>query len=263
MGGSGDWNQLNLGAMFLLGLLGSGHCVGMCGPLILAFPARRGGWAAHVAYNAGRVATYTLVGIVLGGIGAGIALLAGDRSLIWTARIQVGLSLLAAVFLALFGLTKLGFVKEPAWLSLANPAKIPGFRRVQSRLMGKGPAGTEGAGGSAGAKGGRGAESGRGGAGNDAPGGGVGSLILLGLFLGLLPCGLSFAAFARALGAGGPIEGGLMTLSFGVGTLPSLLLLGVSASRLTARHRRVSDLIAGMLMIGMAVALVLEAMAAG
>lgn len=225
-----------LGALFLLGLLGSGHCVGMCGPLIVAFPGRRRGWAGHGAYHLGRLLTYTLVGALLGSLGAGLAHYGSQDSLVWTARIQIAFSLLAALFLALFGLSKLGFIKEPELLSLANPARIPGFRRAQRAL-------------SAGA--------------NDEDEkarGGLLPLFFLGLLLGLLPCGLSFAAFARALGAHGALTGGAMTLAFGLGTLPSLLVVGASASRLSARHRRLSDLIAGMLMIGMAAALLLEAL---
>lgn len=220
--------QLNLAALFLLGFLGSGHCVGMCGPLVLAFPARQKSRGGHLAYHMGRIGTYTLLGALLGSLGASLTLLAGgaQEGLVWTARIQVGFAVLAALFLGMFGLSKLGFLKEPRFLALATPARIPGFRSTQKRLM--------------------------------AGGGGLGSTFLIGALLGLLPCGLSFAAFARALAAGGPLEGGLMALAFGLGTLPSLLLVGLSASKLSQQHRRTSDLIAGVLMVGMAAALVLD-----
>ena len=68
-----ELEHLELASMFLLGLLGSGHCVGMCGPLILAFPARREHPLAHVLYNAGRIVTYTIIGAILAGAGAGVA----------------------------------------------------------------------------------------------------------------------------------------------------------------------------------------------
>jgi sulfite exporter TauE/SafE len=225
----GDLQPLSLGALFLLGLLGSGHCVGMCGPLVLAFPARAGGFGAHLAYNLGRILTYVLLGTLLGSLGVGLARYGAAGSLLWTVRIQLGMSLLAALFLGLFGLSKLGFLKESELLSLANPGRIPGFRGLQRRLV----------------SGARGAPL---------------ALFALGLLLGLLPCGLSFAAFARALGAGGPLSGGLMALAFGLGTLPSLFIVGLSASKLSAKHRRASDIIAGMLMIGMAAALLFDAL---
>lgn len=219
------FKHLNLLAMFLLGLLGSGHCVGMCGPLIVAFPGRRGHAWAHLAYNAGRVSTYTLVGAAIAGATAGLAQVAGAASLEWTARAQVSFSVLAALFLGLFGLTKLGFIKESKLLSLASPTRIPGFRRVQRRVL---------------------------------SGDGLASMFLLGLLLGLLPCGLSYAAFARVVAAEGPVDGGLMALAFGLGTLPSLFAVGLTASRLSARHRRISDVVAGALMVAMGVALVMD-----
>ena len=72
-------DHINLTAMFLLGLLGSGHCLGMCGPLVLAFPARQGTRGAHVAYNVGRVTTYTILGALLGSLGAGLSWARGTQ----------------------------------------------------------------------------------------------------------------------------------------------------------------------------------------
>lgn len=220
-------DHINLTAMFLLGLLGSGHCLGMCGPLVLAFPARQGTRGAHVAYNVGRVTTYTILGALLGSLGAGLSWVAGEASLTWMARIQVGFALLAAIVLMLFGLVKLGLVREPRALTLANPAKIPGFKKTQRKLVQRRA--------------------------------GLGGVFLIGLMLGLLPCGLSFAALARALAAGGPLEGALMVFAFGLGTMPALFLVGAGASRLSLKHRQLSDLIAGALMIAMAISLGLDA----
>ena len=83
-------------------------------------------------------------------------------------------------------------------------------------------------------------------------------MVGLGLVLGLLPCGLSFAAFAAALPSGGATEGALAVFAFGLGTLPGLLLLGTAASRLARRHSRVIELLAGLLLIGMAAAMVAD-----
>jgi len=58
---------------FFIGLFGSVHCVGMCGPLALAIPSFKNKWwlvvADKVMYNAGRVVTYTLLGLLLGFVG--------------------------------------------------------------------------------------------------------------------------------------------------------------------------------------------------
>ena len=81
-----------------------------------------------------------------------------------------------------------------------------------------------------------------------------------GLFMGLLPCGLSFAAFARALAAGSPLSGGTLVFIFGLGTLPGLLVVGAGASGIFKRYRRYSDPLSGMLMIGMAASLLADAL---
>ena len=70
--------------------------------------------------------------------------------------------------------------------------------------------------------------------------------------MGLLPCGLSFAAFARALATAEPLAGAGMALAFGLGTLPGLLLLGTGLAVVARRYRRHSDLLAGVVMIAIA-----------
>ena len=89
-----------------------------------------------------------------------------------------------------------------------------------------------------------------------------GKMLAVGFFMGLLPCGLSFAAFARALSAGGPMQGGLLVLFFGLGTVPGLLLVGAGASRIFNKFRRYSDPLSGMLMIGMAASLMADVIGA-
>jgi hypothetical protein len=83
-------------------------------------------------------------------------------------------------------------------------------------------------------------------------------MLLLGIVFGFIPCGLSFAAFARALAAGGPIEGGLLSLAFAAGTLPGLLLLGTGLSRIAIRYRRIFDTLSGIIMLGMAASLLIK-----
>jgi len=221
-------NDPTLWSMFMLGLLGTGHCIGMCGPLIIAFPGRTGRLSAHLFYHLGRIVTYTVIGAAMGGIGsglAGIAALSGGDYPAWLARIQVGFSILAAIFLMVFGLARLDIVKEPGWMALASPGKIPGYGKVvKSAVSDQGRV----------------------------------SLFLMGLLMGLLPCGLSFAAFSRALASGGPFRGFIMVFAFALGTLPGLLLLGTGASGLARRYQKQLDIFAGLLMIYMAAELALK-----
>jgi hypothetical protein len=220
---------LDLYSLLLLGFLGTGHCIGMCGPIVLAIPAQAGKTSAHLLYHLGRITTYAGVGAFLGGIGAGVSRLlsvAGGDPLVWIARTQVAFSLLAAAVLLLLGLCRLGILREPDWMAVATPAKIPSFRLV---------------------------------AGEVTAGRGKASIFVLGLMMGLLPCGLSYAAFARSLAAGGFLGGGALSLCFGVGTLPGLFLLGMGASGLFSRYRRYSDLLSGMLMAGIGLSLAADA----
>jgi len=225
-------SDLDVYALFLLGFLGTGHCIGMCGPLVLAIPAQTGGIASHVLYHLGRITTYAVIGACMGGIGAGLSVLAGavgGDPLAWIARIQVALSVVASVLLLFLGLFRLGILVEPDWMTVASPAKMPGFKRVREGVT----------------------------VGRDRV-----SVLLFGLMLGFLPCGLSYAAFARALASGGVPEGGLLLLAFGLGTVPGLFVVGTSASGFVRRYRQHSDLLSGMLMIGIAVSLAADALQA-
>ena len=223
--------------MLALGLLGTGHCVGMCGPLVLALPGSTGRVAPHLAYHLGRCATYVAVGALLGGLGAGAVSLAGDggaagggdAGMATVARVQVALSLFAALFLLAFGLVRLGVIPEPRFMEGASPSRLPGFARVVGRAARSRSA--------------------------------LASLPA-GLALGLLPCGLSYAAFARAFAAGGAAEGALLVAAFAAGTVPGLLAVGTVASGFARRHRKLSDLLSGVVMIGMAASLGVDALLA-
>jgi hypothetical protein len=82
-------------AGFIIGLLGSLHCIGMCGPLALALPATRTDFVTgRIIYNAGRVVTYMLLGTIFGIVGQTFALAGFQRGL----SIAAGLFMLAAAF---------------------------------------------------------------------------------------------------------------------------------------------------------------------
>jgi sulfite exporter TauE/SafE len=218
-------------SMLTLGLLGTGHCIGMCGPLVFALPGRTGRFSAHIYYHLGRLITYVALGGLLGGIGAGLSAVAGQpasAATSWLPLVQVVLSCFSAILLFLLGLARLGVVREPEWLLFTDPAKLPGHSRWgPDASHRKTPA----------------------------------SFLITGLVLGFLPCGLSYAAFIRALPSGGLMEGMLLVLMFGLGTVPGLLLVGTGASQLFRRYRRQSDLASGIIMIGMGAWIAVKALA--
>ena len=93
---------MHLWTAFTLGLVGSLHCAGMCGPLALAVPvmgrSRRAIILSRLTYNSGRILTYAILGLVFGTMGQGIA----------RAGIQQGVSIAVGVLLllGLLGVTR-------------------------------------------------------------------------------------------------------------------------------------------------------------
>ena len=209
-------------SLFLLGLFGSAHCLGMCGPLVLAIPTGSSKILPHLLYNLGRITTYTLIGIFFGTLGSTIATLTGASPLMLLNRAEILISFFAALILLWLGLVRLSRRQEPRWMRGMLPTRIPGFNVIREGVMiDRSPA----------------------------------ACYLFGVLLGFLPCGLSYGAFGVALATESPLYGGLATLAFGLGTLPGLLLLGTAASGIVKNHRRLFDILAGLLMVGMAVSL--------
>ena len=167
----------------LLGLAGSLHCIGMCGPLMLAIPlpasARRDILWQMLVYHSGRILTYAALGLLFGLLGKGIAV----------AGLQQVLSVAAGFFII-----AMAFV---AWRFEKLVTALPGFgsltRGVQQQ-MGKLI--------------------------RSHPGG---ATFFLGLLNGLLPCGMVYAALAGAISTTNSMQGGIFMALFGLGTLPLLL----------------------------------------
>lgn len=171
----------------LLGLAGSLHCVGMCGPLLLALPldalAKRKVFLQMLVYHSGRILTYGLLGIAFGLLGKGLAV-AGFQKLL---AIGAGVFMLGMAFMA--------------WRFERLITALPGFNRF-----------TQGV---------------KSGIGNRMRLHPNGSTFSIGLLNGLLPCGMVYAALAGAIASTGWLEGGLFMLFFGLGTLPLLLLVSL------------------------------------
>lgn len=104
-------------AAFTLGLFGSLHCVGMCGPLMLAANgAGVEGWRSPFTYQAGRLTTYLLLGVLLGSLGLGMRL--------WNA--QSALAIISGVLLLILAVLRL----DPGALL----ARWPAYARFQFGL---------------------------------------------------------------------------------------------------------------------------------
>ena len=85
----------------MIGLLGSVHCVGMCGPLAFGVPSLRSGWFYLVLdkllYQSGRIISYCILGVLIGLLGRQI----------WLAGLQQGVSILSGVLIILAALSRI------------------------------------------------------------------------------------------------------------------------------------------------------------
>jgi uncharacterized protein len=208
-----DISGMSLLPVFVVGLLGSVHCAGMCGGIVGALsvaPMRlhaarpaRPALANALAYNLGRIGSYLLAGALAGGIGQGAGALARLPAL------QAGAYWMANLMLAMLGLYLMD-----AWRGLARLEQGGQvlWRHVQPLLRRLAPA--------------------------QGAGFGPGRMLAAGLLWGWLPCGMVYSVLATAMLSGSALGGALVMLAFGLGTLPMLLGLGLLGARLRAALRR-------------------------
>ena len=118
---------------FLLGLAGSVHCIGMCGPLALSVPVEGGKAARFTAallYNTGRVAMYSLFGLLMGGLGRSFAWFG------WQQRFSLVLGILILLFILLPGLS------NNRWLSSEAGKIFMTLRKKFGNVLFKGTPGS-------------------------------------------------------------------------------------------------------------------------
>ncbi|MBS1143007.1 MAG: sulfite exporter TauE/SafE family protein [Proteobacteria bacterium] len=200
-------------ALFLVGLLGGTHCVGMCGGIVgalsMGVTAR---WSMHLAYNSGRILSYGAAGALAGALGAASMGLEGQ------VPVRMLLYFLANLMLVALGLYLLGVTRALAFTERAGQSLWRYLQPLTRRFL---------------------------------PARSMAQAFPLGLLWGWLPCGLVYSALASALTAGSATRGGLMMLAFGLGTLPNLLLAGIVLARLNEFVRRpVVRNLSGLLVLG-------------
>ncbi|MCG5500135.1 sulfite exporter TauE/SafE family protein [Ectothiorhodospira lacustris] len=195
-------------AAFVIGLLGGVHCIGMCGGIVgaLTLGIRGPGPGARLrpapfllAYNLGRVMSYTLAGALAGGLGWFAAHLADVN------QAQQGLQILAGLFMIALGLYLAGWWRGLVYLERAGGMLWRRLEPLGRRVM---------------------------------PVRSPPQALALGLVWGWLPCGLVYSVLFWSLTAGGAVQGAALMLAFGLGTLPNLLLMGVFAARLATVVRK-------------------------
>lgn len=227
-------NGLSLLPVFMIGLLGSVHCVGMCGGIVGAFsiapaPVRKfpvavvthagtmagsgalDGALRAVSYNVGRISSYAVAGALAGGIAG------GARSLAGLPAVQT-----AGYWLANLMLMALGLYLMDAWRGLAHleAAGQTVWRRIQPLMKYLLPL--------------------------DSPL----KMLALGGLWGWLPCGMVYSVLLTAMLTGSALSGATVMLVFGLGTLPTLLMLGMLGARLRNwMQRRQVRLLSGLIVL--------------
>lgn len=186
--------------VFIGGLLGSAHCVGMCGgfALLVGSGARRpgAGVARQLLFSAGRIFTYAAIGATAGF--AGLALSHRFPPLI---HAQAVLALLAGCLLIVQGLISAGVMRR-AWIGIGSGA-CPLHGLLGAQLGARRPW----------------------------------NYFLAGVFTGLLPCGLVYAYLALAAATGTLLTGLATMVAFGLGTVPMMVAFGSGSAWLTVSWR--------------------------
>lgn len=208
--------MLDLLLIASLGFLGSfGHCVGMCGPIAVAFslsqtsktsPSFRQQLWFHGLLNLGRLVSYALVGVAIGWVGS--LFIAGGQLVGIGSVLRRGVSLFTGGLLIWLGLHQVGLFPK---LPLLNPMGQKSLHERLSSAMVKLSFQTQ-----------------------------WWTPALLGMAWGLIPCGFLYTAQIKAAETGNLWRGGATMLAFGLGTLPMMLGVGISAARLS--HDRRSQL---------------------
>lgn len=225
---------LSLMSALLLGLFGGVHCASMCGGIVALLGARHrmvplhlqpGGAAVasmqsgallQVAYNAGRIGSYAVAGALAGAVGSAAWL--AERVL----PVQQ-LSFIAANLLMIaLGLALTGGLRRLRLLERFGAGAWKRIAPLASRLLGAT---------------------------------GVPGAFAAGAAWGWVPCGMVYGVLAAALVSGSAVDGALLMLAFGAGTLPNLLALGFAANRASKWFARPgARLVAGLLIVAFGIA---------
>jgi sulfite exporter TauE/SafE len=201
-----------LASIVAASLLGSLHCVGMCGGLIGFYASgatgeRQRPWLAHGAYHLTRLVAYATLGALAGQFGAALDLAGQGLGLG-----HFGALLAGAVMLVWGALLWPRAPGRPLLVLRRKPATAPNlWRRLEARLVAVARRARE-----------------------QPP---LARAALLGLSSALLPCGWLYAFAVLAAGTGSAGRGALLLAAFWSGTLPALLGLGLGVQRLTQRWR--------------------------
>ena len=207
----------------VLGLMGSFHCAGMCGPIAIALPLHGntvpqkiyGG----VLYNLGRTLTYGVMGAIFGLLGQGVEMIGFQQKI---SVIMGTLMIISVLFPALF---KNQYSMNKSWFSLVGKLKSTIGNMFSIRSFS--------------------------------------SLFLIGLLNGLLPCGLVYMAIAGAIGTGEVVLGSLYMILFGLGTIPMMLSISLAGNIMSVAIRKKINQLIPVLVVIVGILFILRGLSLG
>ena len=201
---------------FILGLMGAGHCLAMCGGIISSLSISSGtptkkNWSFIVTYQIGRISSYTIFGAIAGWLG----LQFNHVSPLPILKILSGVLLIAmALYMShlWMGLSYLEKVGKLVWNKISPLTKklLPATNHKQ--------------------------------------------VIFLGALWGWLPCGLVYTSLGYALSLGNIFSSSAFMLMFGLGTLPATILAGgASLSLKVFLNHQVVRVVSSLMFLGMGI----------
>jgi len=183
---------------FFVGLLGSFHCIGMCGPIAIALPIPNSSNLSFVTgrllYNLGRVVAYSFLGAVFGLLGSRLIISGFQQSV----SIVLGVAIVIAVLIPPNYKAKISQHKLVQKITLPLKSGI-------SDLFKQGT---------------------------------FSAMFLIGILNGFLPCGLVYVALAGAIASGDAISGSAVMILFGLGTVPTMFAATIFGKFINLNIRR-------------------------
>lgn len=195
---------LSLLTAFLLGFMGSVHCMGMCGGIVGALslntshkqnnqihPNPINPHFLHLSYHMGRILTYGLLGLLAGYVGLWLA----------STHDNVGIALrsISGVMLILMGAYLFGFTQSLSWIEQGGSGLWKKLQPLSSKLL---------------------------------PISNLKQGLTLGMIWGFLPCGLIYSTLSWAVVSANPIQSAGLMICFGLGNLPALLTFSLFTEQL-------------------------------
>jgi len=182
---------------FVIGLVGSLHCIGMCGPIVIALPGRNTSrlrfLASRLIYNSGRVISYTILGVIAGLLGASLSMAGFQQGL----SIGLGILILLGVILPSKFASRL--FPSRLWTKTSNRLKQLWGKLFSNHSLG--------------------------------------SMLLIGFLNGFLPCGFVYVGMAGAASTGSIQSSMLFMALFGLGTFPVMLATAFAGNFISLKIR--------------------------